>query len=193
MIDTLYERQYIAEQSIQATELGIRTIETLEKYSPEIIDEQLTREFEEETELIEEGKKTKEEIVEKNKKILIKILEKFKKHELEIGKELAEANKETRDKASIIGKCQKCKEGDLRILYNRKFKSYFIACNMYPECKTTFSMPKYALPKPGDICKECNYPRLKMIRKGKRPYDFCINPECPSRKRYLEEHNNLNE
>src|SRR3990167_10796811 len=99
IIDTLYDRQYITEQSIQATELGIRTIETLEKYSPEIIDEQLTREFEEETELIEEGKKTKEEIVEKNKKILIKILEKFKKHELEIGKELAEANKETRDKA----------------------------------------------------------------------------------------------
>ena len=193
IIDTLYDRQYITEQSIQATELGIRTIETLEKYSLEIIDEQLTREFEEETELIEEGKKTKEEIVEKNKKILIKILEKFKKHELEIGKELAEANKETRDKASIVGKCPKCKEGDLRILYNRKFKNYFIACNKYPECKTTFSMPKYALPKPGEICKECNYPRLKMIRKGKRPYDFCINQECPSRKRYLEEHNNLKE
>ena len=52
-------------------------------------------------------------------------------------------------------------------------------------------MPKYALPKPNDICKECNYPRLKMIRKGKRPYDFCINIECPSRKRYLEENNLL--
>ena len=96
--------------------------------------------------------------------------------------------KETRNELSIIGKCPKCKEGDLRILYNRRFKSYFVACNKYPECKTTFSMPRYALPKPGDICKECNYPRLKMIRKGKRPYDFCINPECPSRKRYLEEH-----
>ncbi len=191
IIDTLYDRQYIQEQSIQATELGIKTIETLEKYSPEIIDEALTREFEEETELIEEGKKTKEEIVEKNKKVLLKILKKFKKHELDIGKELAEANKETRDKASIIGKCHKCKIGDLRILYNRKFKNYFIACNKYPDCKTTFSIPKYALPKPGDICKECNYPRLKMIRKDKRPYDFCINPECPSRKRYLEEHNSL--
>jgi len=190
IIDTLYDRQYITEQSIQATELGIRTIETLEKYSPEIIDEALTREFEEETELIQEGKKTKEEIVEKNKKILLKILEKFKKNELKIGEELAIANKETRDKASIIGKCPKCKEGDLRILYNKRFKSYFVACNKYPECKTTFSMPKYALPKPGDICKECNYPRLKMIRQGKRPYDFCINVECPSRKRYLEEHQN---
>ncbi|MEK6835894.1 MAG: DNA topoisomerase I [Nanoarchaeota archaeon] len=190
IIDTLYDRQYIAEQSIRATELGIKTIETLEKYSPEIIDENLTREFEEETELIEEGMKTKEEIVEKNKKILLKILEKFKKNELNIGKELAEANKETRDKASIVGKCHKCKIGDLRILYNRNSKSYFIACNKYPECKTTFSMPKYALPKPNDICKECNYPRLKMIRKGKRPYDFCINPECPSRKRYLEQQNN---
>jgi DNA topoisomerase-1 len=193
IIETLYDRQYINEQSIQATELGIKTIETLEKYAPEIVDEQLTREFEEETELIEQGKKTKEEIVEKNKKILLKILENFKKHELDIGKALAEANKETRDKVSIIGKCPKCKEGDLRILYNKRFKSYFVACNKYPNCKTTFSMPKYALPKPGEICKECNYPRLKMIRQGKRPYDFCINPECPSRKRYLEEHSKTNE
>ena len=189
VIDTLYDRQYIAEQSIQATELGIKTIETLEKYSPEIIDEELTRHFEKETDLIQQNKKTKEEVIDENKKILIKILEKFKKNELNIGKELAEANKLTKDKASIIGKCPVCKEGDLRILYNRNNKSYFVACNKYPDCKTTFSMPKYALPKPNDICKECNYPRLKMIRKGKRPYDFCINPECPSRKRYLEEQN----
>jgi len=192
IIETLYERQYIIGQSIQATELGIKTIETLKKYAPEIVDEQLTREFEEETELIEEGKKTKEEVVEKNKKVLLKILEKFKKHELHIGKELAEANKETKANLSIIGKCPKCKEGDLRILYNKGVKGYFVACNKYPNCKTTFSMPKYALPKPGGICKECNYPRLKMIRQGKRPYDFCINTECPSRKRYLEEHQKNN-
>ena len=188
IIETLYDRQYITEQSIQATELGMKTVETLEKYAPEIVDEQLTRSFEEETEQIEEGKKTKEEIVEKNKKVLLKLLTSFKKHELEIGEALAEANKETRNELSIVGKCPKCKEGDLRILYNRRFKSYFVACNKYPNCKTTFSMPKYALPKPGDACKECTYPRLKMIRQGKRPYDFCINPECPSRKRYLEEH-----
>ena len=191
IIDTLYDRQYIQEQSIQATHLGIKVVETLEKYSPEIIDEKLTRHFEKETDLIEQEKKTKEKVVDESKKVLTKVLEKFKKNELNIGKELAEATKLTKDKASIVGKCPVCKEGDLRILYNRNNKSYFVACNKYPDCKTTFSMPKYALPKPNDICKECNYPRLKMIRKGKRPYDFCINPECPYRKRYLEQQNNL--
>ena len=190
IIDTLYDREYVQDQNIKATQLGIKIIETLERYSPEIIDEKLTRHFEEETDLIEEGKKTKEKVVDESKKVLIKILEKFKKNELNIGKELAEANKLTRDKATIIGKCPVCKEGDLRILYNRNNKTYFVACNKYPECKTTFSMPKYALPKPNDICEECGFPRLKMIRKGKRPYDFCINPGCPSRKRYLEEREN---
>jgi DNA topoisomerase-1 len=189
IIDTLYEREYVQDQNIKATHLGIKIIETLEKYSPEIIDEKLTRHFEKETELIEQGKKAKEKVVEESKTILTKILDEFKKNELNIGRELSEANKLTRDKASIIGKCLKCKIGDLRILYNRNNKTYFIACNKYPNCKTTFSMPKYALPKPNDICKECNYPRLKMIRKAKRPYGFCINPECPSRKRYLEENN----
>jgi len=190
IIDTLYDRNYIEEQSIKATDLGIKTIETLEKYSPEIIDEKLTRHFEKETELIEQNKKKKDDVIEESKKLLLKVLEKFKKNELKIGEELGEANKETRDKASIIGKCINCKLGDLRIIYNRNNKSYFIGCSKYPECKTTFSMPKYALPKPNDICKECSYPRLKMIRKGKRPYDFCINAECPSRKRYLEENSN---
>ena len=126
IIDTLYERQYIHEQSIQATHLGIRVIETLEKYSPEIIDEKLTKHFEKETDLIEQNKKPKEKVIEESKNVLIKILEKFKKNELNIGNELAEANKQTRDKASIIGKCPKCKQGDLRILYNKKFKENIV-------------------------------------------------------------------
>jgi DNA topoisomerase-1 len=48
ILETLYERGYIEGQSIQATPLGISLIDTMEKYSPIIIDEKLTRKFEKE-------------------------------------------------------------------------------------------------------------------------------------------------
>ena len=60
IVDTLFQRHYVhGVKSIEATELGINTIETLEKYVPRIIDEALTRHFEEEMEEIREGKKLK--------------------------------------------------------------------------------------------------------------------------------------
>jgi len=52
IIDSLYQRGYVVDKSITATNLGIKTVETLEKFCPEIIDEELTRHFEEEMEEI---------------------------------------------------------------------------------------------------------------------------------------------
>ena len=46
IIETLYERNYIEGKSVQATELGIKLIDSLKKHSPIIIDEHLTREME---------------------------------------------------------------------------------------------------------------------------------------------------
>ena len=46
ILETLYDRGYIREKSIEATPLGMSLISTIEKYSPIIIDEQLTRNFE---------------------------------------------------------------------------------------------------------------------------------------------------
>jgi len=53
ILETLYDRGYVQGQSIQATPLGISLINTMEKYSPIIIDEKLTRDFEIEMENIQ--------------------------------------------------------------------------------------------------------------------------------------------
>ena len=39
IVDTLFQRGYVDGKSIEATNLGIKTVETLEKYVPKIIDE----------------------------------------------------------------------------------------------------------------------------------------------------------
>jgi len=79
--------------------------------------------------------------------------------------------------------CPKCRKGQLAIKYSPKFKREFIACNAYPECKTTFTLPPDSLIKKTDkTCKECTFPILMSIKRGKKPWFFCFNPVCPTRK-----------
>lgn len=192
IIEALYQRDYVKEKAIEVTQLGVKIIETLDKFCPEILDEELTRHFEQEMGQIQEGKKKKEEVLEEAESVLKKILDHFKLNEKKIGKALSEAYKETRDQASIVGKCSIC-NNDLKILYSRKNRSYFVACSGYPDCKNTFSLPQGA-PKPtGKVCEECKFPLVMIIRKGRRPFEYCINKSCPKKVEWIkkqEEKNN---
>jgi DNA topoisomerase-1 len=181
IIETLYQRGYVNETSIQATELGIRTIKVLEKYMPEMLDEQLTQNFEEEMEKIREKKFTEEKVLAEAKQTITKILEKFKKNETGIGQELLKATLETRDELSYVGKCMKCEKGDLQI---RKGKyGLFVACNKYPECQTTFALPPFVKVVPArKECPACGYPMVKIIRARKQPQEICVNKDCPTKK-----------
>jgi len=179
IVETLYDRHYIQNQPLEATNLGLKLIKTLKKYSPEIIDEKLTRTFEEDMEEIREGKNSKEKVIEKAKKSLIKILKGFKQNESKIGEDLVEASKETQRKATEIGKCPNCKEGILSI---RKGKfGQFIACNKYPDCKTTFTIPQTLVKPTKEICDSCSLPKVQIIKKRGGPQTVCINPKCPSK------------
>jgi len=191
VVETLYNRGYIKEKSIEATLLGISLIEGLEKNSPIIIDESLTRDFEKQMASIQTAKKNlkqkSEKIIKEAEKTLLKIEKQFKKNEEKIGKRLVKANKDIikqERKENTLNKCPKCRKGNLRILFNRKSRRYFVACDAYPECRNTFSLPPNSLVKPaGETCEHCKFPLLLAIRKGKRPWKFCFNPECKSRQK----------
>ncbi|MBU3906620.1 MAG: DNA topoisomerase I [Nanoarchaeota archaeon] len=195
IIETLYDRGYIKEKSIEATPLGISLIETLEKYSPIIIDEALTRHFEKEMDSIISSKKDmkqkEEKIVDEAKEAITKIINNFDKNEEKIGKELIEANNNLRQQEreeNKITPCPVCKKGSLAITYSRKNRKYFVACNAYPDCKTTFSLPPNGLIKKTDkICEFCKWPMLIRLAKGKRPWIFCFNPACESRQAKKQE------
>jgi DNA topoisomerase-1 len=180
IIDTLYKRGYIESKAIEATELGMKTIETLEKYSPKIIDEALTGEFEADMELIREKKKKGKEILERARNLLVNIFDDFKRKEKDIGKGLLEANKETQKKATTVGKCPNCNNGEL-IIRKGKF-GRFIACNKYPDCQTTFNLPNKGSVKVSEkVCQHCKFPIIVMLKKGKKPQEICINKECSSK------------
>ncbi|HLG24211.1 MAG TPA: DNA topoisomerase I [Candidatus Nanoarchaeia archaeon] len=180
IVETLFSRGYVQNKSIEATNLGISTIETLEKYCPEIIDEELTRHFELEMDKIREQKQKKEALLEDAKSAITRILTNFKKNQKEIGTELQKANKETQDEMSFLGVCPVCKQGNIT-MRRGKFGA-FAACNKYPDCKTIFSIPKNALIKPAKkSCEACTYPKVLAIKKGRQPLEFCLNPKCPTK------------
>ncbi len=205
ILETLYDRNYIEGQSIKATQFGISLINSLEKYSPIIIDEKLTHEFEDEMEKIEEisiknennkigaDKKLLEkeqEVINKSKKIITEITGDFKKNEKKIGEELLEANIEFRESQKQENRlivCPKCEKGHLAITYSKKNRRFFIACDAYPECKNTFSLPPNGVIKKTEkICETCSYPMLMRLSKGRRPWIFCWNPKCKTNEEWTK-------
>jgi len=181
IIDTLYQRNYIKNESIEATELGIKIIQTLEKYVPELTSEKLTRHFEKDMDAIQEGKRREEQVLDDTKKVLTKILDKFKKKEKDIGRELIKATDITRKEMNFLGKCPACKEGNLRTLFSRKTNKKFVACDRYPDCKTTYSLPQGKIQTTKKVCQYCGTPVIKVIRAGKRPFEMCLTYNCKSK------------
>ncbi|MFA6888050.1 MAG: DNA topoisomerase I [Candidatus Woesearchaeota archaeon] len=181
IIETLFNRGYVDMQTMSATKLGIQTVETLEKYCPSILDQQLTRHFEEEMVEIQENKKKPVQVLDEAKEVLLKILKIFKSHEKQIGKELIVANREAQEIASTIGPCPQCKHNGTLVIKKGKF-GLFIACSAYPDCDKTFKIPMGGMVKPTDkICPICNHPIILVIKKARRPQQLCINVNCPSK------------
>lgn len=188
IVDNLFQRGYVDGSSIAVSEIGLKTVDVLKKYCPDILDEKLTREFEDEMEKITEGKSSHDRVISNARKILSKILDEFKKNELQIGKGLNEAMVKTMQRESLVGKCE-C-GGELHI--RRGKFGYFIGCTNYEDgCKTIYKLPRGIGFKISDKeCSICGFPQVLIIRSGSHPVLFCINPKCSKKK---EEEKELSE
>ncbi|MCR4327054.1 MAG: DNA topoisomerase I [Nanoarchaeota archaeon] len=200
IVETLYDRGYIKEKSIEATPIGMSLIKTLEKYSPIIIDEKLTKKLQDEMdEIVENPSKNLNElkvkgetIIQEAKGQIVEIAKEFSKKENLIGKELVSAQEDQRKiekEENTLNLCPKCKKNNLRVTYSPKNRRFFVACSGYPECKNTYSLPPYGLIKQtGKNCEKCDFPLLMALQKGKKPWIFCFNSECPTNKERIEEY-----
>ena len=146
------------------------------QFYPEVIDQKLTREFEEDMEKILDEKQEPEKILKGAQRFLKKTLKDFKKHETKIGKTLGKSHQETQEKQSYLGPCPECKKGDLQIKRGRF--GFFAACSKYPDCKATAGLPKAKIEKLEKPCEVCKWPRIKVIKAKTRPFDTCLNINC---------------
>jgi DNA topoisomerase-1 len=167
IISILYDRKYVEGKKIIVKKLGEQLIDTLKKYSQKITSEELTREFETKLEGIMEGQVKKEEIIEEAKMEVSSILDDIEINKLKIGEELYQAYRES----MIVGEC-KC--GGNLILINSPKRGSFVGCSGYPECKSTYSMPRGAVILKTK-CQECGLP---MISFGKPRQRACLDAKC---------------
>lgn len=182
IVENLYDRNYIDGERITVTKIGRELINNLNEYCPDIVSEELTSHFEEEMKEIEDGKRTMEEVLGEAKSKLGKILEEFRKHEGKIGEPLGEAYRETRRNQKIMGDCGVCEDGELKVIVSRRTGKRFAGCTNYPDCNNSFPLPQNGKIIPlNEYCDECGEPRIKVVRKGKRPYTMCINHKCSTK------------
>jgi DNA topoisomerase-1 len=183
IIDILYSRGYIEDESINTTDLGFAVIDTLEKNSPEIISIELTRNLEKEMEKISTGEKKREEVLMNSIRELKTILEKFHDKEKVIGITLQEQVENLRQRQRMIGQCPVCKQGELIITRSTRTKKRFVGCTGYYKklCDWSAPIPQKGYAKPAKKnCSHCGFPMVTIKKKGKRPYTICSNwLNCP--------------
>lgn len=181
IVQGLYDANYVQKNPIEVTEIGRKIVESLTEYCPDIVSEDLTIRFEKKIKSIQEGDTTEEEILEEAKENLNNILEDFRKHEAKIGKSLGEAYRQTRRSQKILGDCPEC-GSPMKIVVSRKTKKRFAGCTSYPDCQKSFPLPQNGSIIPLDkTCSECGLPTIKVIRRKKRPYTMCLDPDCPTK------------
>jgi DNA topoisomerase-1 len=179
IVDTLFKRGYAGGKSIEVSDFGLKVADVLNKYAPEILDENLTRQLEEKMEAIQDGKADKDQVIGESREMLTGILGKWKKNEAQIGKDLLEALQTTLEQESIVGPCDKC-DKNLRIIHMRNGRQ-FIGCFGYPNCTNTYPLPQGSYVKPaGKECPSCKKPTIN-VKKGRTRYSMCIDPNCPSK------------
>lgn len=89
-----------------------------------------------------------------------------------------------------LGTCPTCKSGTLQVVKSRNFKR-FVKCDN-PDCQGKGDRPgpqTYPLPQKGGIvhegivCDTCGAPRIKVVTPKRKPWDICVNMDCPSNKK----------
>lgn len=183
IIQTLFRRKYVTGRKIKVTTLGSHLMKILGRYASRIITVQLTRELEEKMHKIELGEASREEVLAETIAQLEPVLDELHGKEDVIGRMLNDALHELMLEERVVGRCPICK-GDLVILHSRRTGKRFVGCTSYFKglCTTSYPLPQQGLIKPSSqICSSCGSPTVTSIRRRRRPWRFCINPECPKK------------
>ncbi len=177
IIQNLYDRGYVTGNPLSPTELGLALADILLRHMEPIATPDMTAGLETEMDAIAEGRMKKERVVDDSRTMLVKVLTDLEAVKDEVREDIYRGLRGDQ----VVGVCPNC-DGELRIVRSKKTKKRFVGCANYPECKTTYPLPQQggvlAEDKP---CPDCDGPRVKILKKGRRPWVICIDPKCPGR------------
>ena len=175
IINKLAQRKYINLSPLGPTPLAMAVVEALDE--TDVVKPKMTAELEQDMDLIAEGKKTLGETVDESRKMLTVVMNELEKKKQAIKENIQKADA----KQNTIGVCPSCGKA-LMIRKSRKGKR-FVGCKGYPNCKQTYPLPQRGIIKKTDqTCPLCHAPIVKVVSKGKKPWEICINIDCPTGK-----------
>jgi DNA topoisomerase I len=187
IIQKLYDRGYVRNNPIEPSETGIAMVKAFEQYAKRVATPDMTAELENDMDRIAASEVTKDQVVDTSRSMLRESYDLMEEHK----RELAEIIWEGMNQDRILGPCPKCRdagrvneEGNtnrLKIIRAKKSGKRFVGCEGYPECDQTYGIPQrgdlFRLEENCSICGET--PRLKVWT-GRRPWNLCLNEDCPS-------------
>jgi DNA topoisomerase-1 len=179
IIQNLYDRQYVYNDPIIPTNLGLAVAKSLKDFAATVSTPNMTAELEREMDLIAEGKMKRAEVVDDSRGALVDTVDSIASNADEIRERIWNGIRAD----SVVGVCPKCGK-DMLLRKGKKPGSQFLGCSGYPDCTTSYPLPPSIFGvsmAAGEPCPDCGAPKMKTITKGKAPRVFCPNFfECPS-------------
>lgn len=138
----------------------------------------MTAQLETDMDGIAEGQQSLEGVVDRSREVLSGILEIMEEQKEEIAREIRDGIKGD----TVLGACPRC-GGEIQIRRARKSGKRFAGCGSYPDCEQLYPLPqKGGIVGSGEICEECGSPKIKVLVARRRPWELCLDPECPTKK-----------
>ncbi len=196
IIQHLYDRNYVRDNPVEPTELGVALVAAFDaamKEAPlDISSSTMTAELEGEMDRIVEGELTRGQVVGESQRMLEQAWKLLDGHLDAIRERIRSGARED----LTLGECKNC-GGQLRVLRGKTGKR-FAACVGKPGeeapaegqrrgCGQTFPLPQRGTIVPtGKTCGECGWPEIKVTgASGRgRPWVLCIDIDCPSKEKY---------
>ncbi len=187
IIQKLYDRGFIQNNPIEPSETGIAMVKAFQKYAERIATADMTAELENDMDRIAGGEISKDEVISLSRQMLHESYDSMDRNKEDLAKTIWAGM----DQDRILGPCPKCKaEGRaqedgspnrLKIIRAKKSGKRFVGCEGYPDCDQTYGIPQRGdLIRLEETCSICGVtPRLKVLS-GRRPWNLCLNDECPS-------------
>ena len=203
IIQHLYDRNYVRDNPVEPTELGIAVIRAFDAAmltaKADISSSDMTARLEEEMDRIALGDLPSERVVADSQALLAEAHKLLEGHIEAIRTEIKGAVRED----MTLGVCTTC-GGELRMLRGKTGKR-FVACvgkegdeAKVPEgapegtrprrgCGQTFPLPQRgAIIAKGTSCPGCGWPEITVLKTGGRgrPWQLCLDPDCPTKEKY---------
>jgi DNA topoisomerase-1 len=177
IIQGLVERGYVYGSPLKPSETGIAVSKALERHATMVTSPDMTSELERDMDAIVEGQQTFKLVVDRSREVLGNVLDIMESQKEEISREIKEGMRGD----TVLGVCPAC-QGELAIKTAKKSGKRFAGCNSYPDCTRTYPLPQRGGIMPmGESCEECGTPRIRVVTKGRRPWELCLDPDCPTK------------